>query len=61
MLVVVINEIYDVLLNMLPFSAVHHRRHHRTARSGKVVIITGLPIVMALSVTFGTTVLLNLT
>ena len=30
-------------------------------RSGKVVIITGLPIVMALSVTFGTTVLLNLT
>ena len=56
------SEIYDDLLNMLPFSllftigiitALH--------RSAKVVIITGLPIVMALSVTFGTTVLLDLT
>ena len=56
------DEIYKDLLKMLPWSlaftvicitALH--------RSWKVVIITGTPIVMALAVTLGSTVLMNVT
>ena len=56
------DEIYNDLLNMMPISlfitvliimALH--------RSWKVVIITGTPIIMALAVTFGATVLLDMT
>lgn len=56
------DEIYQDLLKMLPWSlaftvicitALH--------RSWKVVIITGTPIVMALAVTLGSTVLMNVT
>lgn len=56
------DEIYNDLLNMMPISlfitilvimALH--------RSWKVVVITGTPIIMALAVTFGSTVLLDMT
>lgn len=55
-------EIYNDLLKMLPYSllftiGVITWLH----RSAKVVVITGLPILMALAVTFGSTVLLDLT
>ena len=56
------NAIYDDLLKILPFSVlftilVITLLH----RSLKVVIITGTPIVMALAVTFGSSVLLDIT
>ena len=56
------NSIYDDLLKILPISvlitilvitALH--------RSLKVVVITGTPIVMALAVTFGSSVLMDIT
>jgi hypothetical protein len=56
------NAIYDDLIKILPFSVlftilVITLLH----RSLKVVIITGTPIVMALAVTFGSSVLLDIT
>ncbi|MBT5594004.1 MAG: MMPL family transporter [Euryarchaeota archaeon] len=56
------DEIYDDLLKILPFSVlftilVITLLH----RSLKVVVITGTPIVMALAVTFGSSVLLDIT
>lgn len=55
-------EIYEDLLMILPWSVLFTiiiiTILHRSA---KVVVITGLPIVMALAVTFGSSVILNFT